>query len=120
MLNRFLAAKGAEGKEPRKKRPYLATECRDLNEADQWRQQILREIGKKVMEIQNAGLGEHRWVKGGARTWWPSNPACKPLKAACPRPLGSAPPLTLPLRPPGRRAQRYPNPALPAPPGCET
>mmetsp|Transcript_25353 Transcript_25353/g.70929 ORF Transcript_25353/g.70929 Transcript_25353/m.70929 type:complete len:276 (-) Transcript_25353:123-950(-) len=60
MLNRFLAAKGADGKEPKKKRPYLATDCRDLNEADQWRQQILREIGRKVMEIQNAGLGEHR------------------------------------------------------------
>jgi len=60
MLNRFLAAKGAESKEPRKKRPYLSSECRDLNEADQWRQQILREIGKKVMEIQNAGLGEHK------------------------------------------------------------
>uniref|UniRef100_A0A061S332 Pre-mRNA-splicing factor ISY1 n=1 Tax=Tetraselmis sp. GSL018 TaxID=582737 RepID=A0A061S332_9CHLO len=60
MLNRFLAAKGAEGKEPKKKRPYLASECKDLNEADQWRQQILREIGRKVMEIQNSGLGEHR------------------------------------------------------------
>jgi pre-mRNA-splicing factor ISY1 len=31
-----------------------------LNEADKWRQQILREVGKKVMEIQNAALGEHR------------------------------------------------------------
>eukprot|EP00976_Prorocentrum_cordatum_P103565 1193523-Prorocentrum_minimum.AAC.1 len=42
------------------RRPFLATECRDLNEADKWRQQILREVGKKVMEIQNAALGEHR------------------------------------------------------------
>ena len=65
MLNKFLAGKAAEGKEPKKKRPYLATECRDLNEADQWRQQILREIGKKVMEIQNAGLGEHRYLPPG-------------------------------------------------------
>lgn len=40
----------------------MASECRDLNEADKWRQQILREIGKKVMEIQNAGLGEHRYL----------------------------------------------------------
>ena len=45
---------------PRQKRPYLATECHDLVEADRWRQQIIREIGKKVMEIQNVGLGEHR------------------------------------------------------------
>lgn len=44
----------------RKKRPYLSSECRDLNEADKWRQQILREVGKKVLDIQNAGLGEHR------------------------------------------------------------
>eukprot|EP00882_Tetradesmus_deserticola_P003365 GHRQ01003561.1.p2 GENE.GHRQ01003561.1~~GHRQ01003561.1.p2 ORF type:complete len:276 (+),score=127.02 GHRQ01003561.1:563-1390(+) len=60
MLNRFLAAKQDEKRGPKERRPYLATECTDLNEADKWRQQILREIGRKVMEIQNAGLGEHR------------------------------------------------------------
>ena len=50
----------AESREPKQKRPYLATECSDVVEADKWRQQILREIGRKVMEIQNAGLGDHR------------------------------------------------------------
>jgi pre-mRNA-splicing factor ISY1 len=60
MLNRFLAAKQEEKRGPKQRRPYLASECSDLNEADRWRQQILREIGRKVMEIQNAGLGEHR------------------------------------------------------------
>lgn len=60
MLNRFLQAKVDEQRGPKARRPYLATECTDLNEADKWRQQILREIGRKVMEIQNAGLGEHR------------------------------------------------------------
>ncbi|CAD7697029.1 unnamed protein product [Ostreobium quekettii] len=60
MLNRFLAGKKEESRGPRQKRPYLASECLDLNEADRWRQQILREIGRKVTEIQNAGLGEHR------------------------------------------------------------
>ncbi|DBA94789.1 hypothetical protein WJX77_004489 [Trebouxia sp. C0004] len=60
MLNRFLAGKAEEARGPKEKRPYLATECHDLNEADRWRQQILREIGRKVMEIQNAGLGDHR------------------------------------------------------------
>lgn len=59
MLNRFLASKQGDDQKP-KRRPYLATECHDLNEADKWRQDILREIGRKVMEIQNAGLGEHR------------------------------------------------------------
>ena len=56
MLNRFLKGKQDEAKGPKAKRPYLATECRDLNEADKWRQQILREVGRKVMQIQNAAV----------------------------------------------------------------
>ena len=61
MLNRYLAGKQEELRgAPKKRRPYLSSECTDLNEADKWRQQILREIGRKVMDIQNAGLGEHR------------------------------------------------------------
>jgi pre-mRNA-splicing factor ISY1 len=60
MLSRFLAAKNDEKKKPKEKRPYLASECRDLADADKWRNQILREIGRKVMDIQNPGLGEHR------------------------------------------------------------
>ncbi|XP_074312737.1 uncharacterized protein LOC141648152 [Silene latifolia] len=60
MLNRFVTAKEEEKKKPKERRPFLASECRDLAEADKWRQQILREIGKKVQEIQNEGLGEHR------------------------------------------------------------
>jgi hypothetical protein len=57
---RYLAGKEEEKRGPRQKRPYLSSECHDLVEADKWRQQVLREIGKKVMEIQNGGLGEHR------------------------------------------------------------
>ncbi|KAK3024943.1 hypothetical protein RJ639_042947 [Escallonia herrerae] len=60
MLNRFITAKNEEKKKPRERRPYLASECRDLAEADRWRQQIMGEIGRKVTEIQNEGLGEHR------------------------------------------------------------
>lgn len=60
MLNRFIALKNEEKKKPKERRPYLASECRDLAEADKWRQQIMREIGRKVAEIQNEGLGEHR------------------------------------------------------------
>lgn len=52
--------KNEEKKKPKERRPYLASECRDLAEADRWRQQIMREIGQKVAEIQNEGLGEHR------------------------------------------------------------
>ncbi len=62
MLNKLLSSKQEEARGPKQRRPYLATQCNDLNQADKWRQQILREIGKKVMEIQNAGLGEHRYV----------------------------------------------------------
>lgn len=60
MLNRFITMKESEKKKPKERRPYLASECRDLADADKWRQQIMREIGRKVAEIQNEGLGEHR------------------------------------------------------------
>jgi len=60
MLNRFLSSKSEKEHGSRTKRPYLASACRDLNEADKWRSEILRDIGRKVMDIQNAALGEHR------------------------------------------------------------
>jgi len=42
------------------RRPYLATECDNLSEAERWRGQVIREISKNVTAIQNAGLGEFR------------------------------------------------------------
>ncbi|KAL6269513.1 hypothetical protein ACE6H2_026424 [Prunus campanulata] len=60
MLNRFITLKAEEKKKPKERRPYLASECRDLAEASKWRQQIMGKIGRKVTEIQNEGLGEHR------------------------------------------------------------
>ncbi|OVA08203.1 Isy1-like splicing [Macleaya cordata] len=60
MLNRFITLKNEEKKKPKERRPFLASDCRDLAEADRWRQQIMREIGRKVADIQNEGLGEHR------------------------------------------------------------
>ena len=62
MLNRWVAAQRGEaglGLKPRR-RPRMAGECKDLNECDKWRSQILREIGGKVMEIQNSSLEEAR------------------------------------------------------------
>jgi len=44
----------------KERRPYLASECKDLKECERWRREILREISKKVTQIQNAGLGEYR------------------------------------------------------------
>lgn len=62
LAKQVLKAKQDEERGPKLRRPHLASECHDLNEADKWRSQILREVGKKVMEIQNSGLGEHRCV----------------------------------------------------------
>lgn len=60
-LARWRAAQSNEGtRKEQERRPYLASECRELNKAEKWRLQIVREIGKKVAQIQNAGLGEFR------------------------------------------------------------
>lgn len=42
------------------RRPYLSTLVSTLPEAEKWRMQIVREIAKKVSQIQNAGLGEFK------------------------------------------------------------
>lgn len=42
------------------KRPYLASECDNVQDAERWRQQTIRDISKSVTAIQNAGLGEFR------------------------------------------------------------
>lgn len=63
MLNRWTAMKEemSRGSEKRKeRRPYLASEVKSLPEAERWRMEVVRDITKKVSEIQNAGLGEAR------------------------------------------------------------
>jgi len=42
------------------RRPYLASNCNDLKEAEKWRIQVIREASKKMSQIQNAGLGEFK------------------------------------------------------------
>ena len=42
------------------RRPYLTSECGDVQQAERWRHQVVREISKSVTAIQNAGLGEFR------------------------------------------------------------
>jgi len=44
----------------KERRPYLASDCSNLKEAEKWRLDIIREVSKKVTQIQNAGLGEFR------------------------------------------------------------
>ncbi|KAL1116718.1 hypothetical protein AAG570_005194, partial [Ranatra chinensis] len=58
-LARWRAAQVNEG-EVKQRRPFLASECTDLPQAEKWRIQIIREIARKVSQIQNAGLGEFR------------------------------------------------------------
>jgi pre-mRNA-splicing factor ISY1 len=62
MLNKWLRMKKDIGNKEKgsDRRPFLATECTNVQEAEKWRREIVRETTKKVAEIQNAGLGEHR------------------------------------------------------------
>lgn len=60
MLNRFLQGKEDALKGPKERRPYLASLCETLQEAERWRHQILGEVAKKVSMIQNTSLGEFR------------------------------------------------------------
>jgi pre-mRNA-splicing factor ISY1 len=68
MLNRWLAyKKDEEGGKPRRmkpkggasrppptsRRPALASSVDNVADCERWRMEILREIGRKVMEIQN-------------------------------------------------------------------
>uniref|UniRef100_T1H5B7 Pre-mRNA-splicing factor ISY1 n=1 Tax=Megaselia scalaris TaxID=36166 RepID=T1H5B7_MEGSC len=56
---RWRAAKEAETGE-KDRRPFLATQCTELPKCEKYRLEIIREISKKVAQIQNAGLGEFR------------------------------------------------------------
>lgn len=63
MLNRWTSMKEEMSRgddRKRDRRPYLASEVKSLPEAERWRMDVVREITKKVSEIQNAGLGEAR------------------------------------------------------------
>lgn len=59
-LARWRASQLDEQTNTKERRPYLASECDDLKKAEKWRLDIIREISKKVTQIQNAGLGEFR------------------------------------------------------------
>lgn len=56
-LARWRAAQETTIKE---RRPFLATECDNLQKCEKWRRQIVGEISRKVAQIQNAGLGEFK------------------------------------------------------------
>ena len=54
VLNRYVTMRQNEGKKATERRPYIATECDNLFEAEKWRQQVLKEVGRKISEIQNS------------------------------------------------------------------
>lgn len=54
-LARFRKMKMDEGKIV-ERRPFIASECTNLQKCEKWRRQILGEISRRVSQIQNAGL----------------------------------------------------------------
>jgi len=59
-LARWRRMKMEEERGPEERRPALASECTDVKKAEKWRLEIIREIGKKIAQIQNPGLGEFK------------------------------------------------------------
>jgi len=61
MLNRWWSLKTGEADRPKqRRRPFSTANCHSIVACERYRMQILRELGKKVTEIQNASLGEHK------------------------------------------------------------
>ena len=60
MLNRWVAMKKELNSRSKDKRPYLSSECNNLQECERWRGQIIKEITKKVADILNASLGDYK------------------------------------------------------------
>jgi len=64
MLNRWLAYKrnevGPGGRITTGKRPGFAGSVNTVSECEKWRLQIVKEVGRKMIDIQNESLGEQR------------------------------------------------------------
>ncbi|CBZ52333.1 isy1-like splicing family domain-containing protein [Neospora caninum Liverpool] len=62
VLNKWLAVKDAvvKGAANRERRPRDVNSCQDLKQAEKWRSEVMREIGKMITQVQDASLGEHR------------------------------------------------------------
>ncbi|KFD53655.1 hypothetical protein M514_05571 [Trichuris suis] len=59
-LARWRRMKMEEERGPIARRPALASECNDLRRAERWRMDVIREIARKIAQIQNPGLGEFK------------------------------------------------------------
>jgi len=61
MLNKWVTMKEQFNKgNTAERRPFLSSEVTKIGDAEKWRLQIMREVTRKVAEIQNKGLGEHK------------------------------------------------------------
>jgi pre-mRNA-splicing factor ISY1 len=60
MLNKWWSMKRALYVRDPDEPPPLVEDCNSLKECYRWRETIMKEIGDKVAEIQNAGLGNYR------------------------------------------------------------
>mmetsp|Transcript_6875 Transcript_6875/g.8911 ORF Transcript_6875/g.8911 Transcript_6875/m.8911 type:complete len:244 (-) Transcript_6875:328-1059(-) len=63
MMNKWVALREKGNQTPafnnRNKRPYLASECQHLADAERFRGQIIREISNGISKVQNPALPEH-------------------------------------------------------------
>jgi hypothetical protein len=53
MLHRYLRSRNGEESARSVRRPYLATLCEDVGEAQRWLRQVISDISRKVSDIQN-------------------------------------------------------------------
>jgi len=60
MLNRWVHAKEEQFKGKKERRPFLASECDNLSDAERWRRQVIKIASKKISAIQNDSLPEHQ------------------------------------------------------------
>jgi len=61
MMNKWVKMRDADNGGPQvsTRRPFLASHCEHLHDAEKWRRQIIREISAGVSKIQNPGMGDH-------------------------------------------------------------
>lgn len=60
MLNRWVAMKKELSSRSKEKRPRFSWEVNNLSECERWRQQVIKDITKKVQEVMNASIGEFK------------------------------------------------------------
>ncbi|UIZ23317.1 hypothetical protein KXD40_007957 [Peronospora effusa] len=66
LLNRWTSMKQDFGDTFKNRRPYRASQCDNLKDAERWRRQIIREISKKVSDIQNGAYVVSMRVDNGS------------------------------------------------------